>query len=81
MLSKDLAIAVFIVFALVAGAAMGAYFGIARARPPLGASESAEIHDRRVKFKEAHIGQAKFALVVSGGLLFVAGVLLIIAVS
>jgi hypothetical protein len=76
---SDPSLALFLVALMICGAAVGAYIGIARARAPLGAPEPQKIVNRRQRFKEAHLGQARRALIASGCLLAGALVYLIVA--
>lgn len=75
----DPSVALAIVAGLLVGCSLGAYIGIARARAPLGAPESQEVLDRRQRFKEQHLGKARFALVASAVLLVAALVYVIVA--
>jgi hypothetical protein len=70
---SDPSLAIFLVAMLLCSAALGAYIGIARGRAPLGAPEPRETIDRRLRFKTAHIHQARRALILTAGL-FVASI-------
>ena len=72
-MSGDPSLALFLGALLPCGAAIGAYIGIVRARAPFGAPEPQETIDRRRSFKQAHLGQARFAVIVTGCLLVAAG--------
>lgn len=76
---SDPSVALVIAAAVLAGCALGAYVGIARAKAPLGAPESQQTLDRRQRFKEQHLGHARLALVGSAVLLVAALVYVIVA--
>jgi hypothetical protein len=78
-MSQDHALLIFIVLTCVLAAAVGAYIGIVRARAPLNAPESDAIRQRRLRFKDAHSGQARTAVFVAGALWLVSAALLIAA--
>jgi hypothetical protein len=64
---------------MLCSASVGTYIGISRARPPLGAPEPAETTARRLKFKQEHLGQARWAVIANSALLGASLVYLIIA--
>jgi hypothetical protein len=71
-------LALFLGVVSVFAGTVGAYWGIARARAPLGAAEPQETIDRRIRFKAAHLGQAKTAVAITGVLLVAAVIALIL---
>lgn len=64
--STHAALLVFMIATVALGGAVGAYIGVNRARAPLNAPEPAEIRERRQRFKQAHIGHARAAVILVG---------------
>ena len=79
MLSQHVALLIFLVLLVLLGGAIGAYIGIARARAPLNAPEPDEIHERRLRFRDAHLAQARAVLIAVAVLWLASAVLLVAA--
>lgn len=78
-LPSDPSLALFLVALMLCAGAVGAHIGIARARAPLGAPERQEMVDRRLRLKDAHLGQVRWAVILTGTALAAALVYLIVA--